>query len=151
MKNTSPRTAPAMSCSRLKTGNGIRVSFGGGANPTSGNFLHFRKANLREFCFIHTWPIFLEATSRRIQFCLFCVATNPQLIPNINANILFYILWKKSRLKSTFLPYHVKKHHSTLKMDTLKSCCFFLISLRSITNLAHDFKSPFLDIEITNT
>ena len=60
-KNTSPRTAPAMSCSRLKTGNGIRVSFGGGANPTSGNFLHFRKANLREFCFIHTWPIFLGA------------------------------------------------------------------------------------------
>ena len=27
--------------------------------------------------------------------------------------------------------------------------CFFLISLRSITNLEHDFKSPFLDIEIT--
>ena len=33
---------------------------------------------------------------------------------------LFYILWKKSRLKSTFLPYHVKKHHSTLEMDTFK-------------------------------
>ena len=47
---------------------------------------------------------------------------------------------EKSRLKSTFRPYHVKKHHSTLEMDT---------SLRSITNLAHDFKSPFLDIEIT--
>ena len=27
---------------------------------------------------------------------------------------------KKSRLKSTFLPYHVKKHHSTLEMDTFK-------------------------------
>ena len=27
--------------------------------------------------------------------------------------MFFYILWKKSRLKSTFLPYHVKKHHST--------------------------------------
>ena len=33
---------------------------------------------------------------------------------------IFYILWKKSRLKSTFLPYHVKKHHSTLEMDTFK-------------------------------
>ena len=50
--------------------------------------------------------------------------------------------------KSTFSPYHVKKHPSTLEMDR-NSCCFFLISLRSITNLAHDFKSPFLDIEIT--
>ena len=27
---------------------------------------------------------------------------------------------EKSRLKSTFLPYHVKKHHSTLEMDTFK-------------------------------
>ena len=26
----------------------------------------------------------------------------------------------KNRLKSTFLPYHVKKNHSTLKVDTLK-------------------------------
>ena len=34
-------------------------------------------------------------------------------------------------------------------MALLKSCCFFLISLRSIINLAHDFKSPFLDKEIT--
>ena len=33
---------------------------------------------------------------------------------------LFYTLWKKSRQKSTFLPYRVKKHHSTLEMDTLK-------------------------------
>ena len=32
----------------------------------------------------------------------------------------FYILWKKSRLKSTFLPYHVKKLYSTLEMDTFK-------------------------------
>ena len=64
-------------------------------------------------------------------------------------SVLFYILWKRSRLKSTFLPYHVKKNHSTLEVDTfLKSCCFFLISLRSIINLAHDFKSPLLDIEI---
>ena len=35
-------------------------------------------------------------------------------------NAIFYILWKKSRLKSTFLPYHVKKHNSTLEMDTSK-------------------------------
>ena len=35
-------------------------------------------------------------------------------------NGVFYILWKKSRLKSTFLPYHVKKQHSTLEMDTFK-------------------------------
>ena len=34
--------------------------------------------------------------------------------------IFFYIQWKKSRLKSTFLPYHVKKHHSTLEMNTFK-------------------------------
>ena len=26
----------------------------------------------------------------------------------------------KSRLKSTFRPYRVKKHHSTLEMDTFK-------------------------------
>ena len=35
------------------------------------------------------------------------------------------------------------------KWTLIKSCCFFLISLRSIINLAHDFKSAFLDIEIT--
>ena len=34
--------------------------------------------------------------------------------------LIFYILWKKCRLKSTFLPYHVKKNHSTLEMDTFK-------------------------------
>ena len=38
----------------------------------------------------------------------------------LKVKIFFYILWKKSRLKSTFLPYHVKKHHSTLEMDTFK-------------------------------
>ena len=37
------------------------------------------------------------------------------------------------------------------KWTLLKSCCFFPISLRSIINLAHNFKSPFLDIEITNS
>ena len=43
-------------------------------------------------------------------------------------------------IKSTIL--HSKWTHS-------KSCCFFLISLHSIINLARDFKCPFLDIEIT--
>ena len=58
----------------------------------------------------------------------------------------FCTLWKKvdfslmSCKKSTIL--HSKWTH-------LKSCCFFLISLRSIINLAHDFKCPFLYIEIT--
>ena len=36
-----------------------------------------------------------------------------------------------------------KNHHSTLEID------FFLISPRKIINLAHDFKSPFLNIEIS--
>ena len=35
-------------------------------------------------------------------------------------NVFFYILWEKSRLKSTFLPYHVKKNHSTLEVDSFK-------------------------------
>ena len=56
--------------------------------------------------------------------------------------MFFYILWKKSRLKLTFLPYHVKKNHSTLELDTFK--VMLLLSY-----LAHDFKSPLLDIEIT--
>ena len=34
-------------------------------------------------------------------------------------------------------------HYSTLEMDTFK-----VMLLRSIKNLAHKFKSPFLDIEI---
>ena len=44
--------------------------------------------------------------------------------------------------KSTFLPYHAKKNHSTLEVDTFK-----VMLLPSY--LAHDFKSPLLDIEIT--
>ena len=48
--------------------------------------------------------------------------------------------------KSTFLPHSVKKHYSTLEMNTFK-----VMSLRSIINLAYDFKSAFLDIEITIT
>ena len=43
--------------------------------------------------------------------------------------------------KSTFLPYHVKKNHSTLEVDTFK--VMLLLSY-----LAHDFKSPLLGIEI---
>ena len=56
---------------------------------------------------------------------------------------LFYALWNCSHIVKK------KKHHLHSKWTLLKSCCFFLISLRSIINLAHDFKSPFLDIEIT--
>ena len=33
---------------------------------------------------------------------------------------LFLHSMEKSRLKSTFLPYHVKEHHSTLEMDTFE-------------------------------
>ena len=32
----------------------------------------------------------------------------------------FYTLWKKSQLKSTFLPYHVKKDYPTFEVDTFK-------------------------------
>ena len=35
-------------------------------------------------------------------------------------NIYFYILWKKCRLNSTFLPSHVKKNHSTHEVHTFK-------------------------------
>ena len=48
-------------------------------------------------------------------------------------NFLFYILWKKSRLKSTFLPYHEKKHYSTLEMDTFK-ILLLLYYLASLDN-----------------
>ena len=51
--------------------------------------------------------------------------------------------------KVDFSPISCKKHHSTLEMNTFKVMLLFLISLRSIINLAHDFKCPFLDIEIT--
>ena len=33
---------------------------------------------------------------------------------------LFLHSMEKSRLKSTFLPYHAKEHHSTLEMDTFE-------------------------------
>ena len=48
---------------------------------------------------------------------------------------------KKSRVKRTIL-------HSNCTL--LKSCRIFVISLRSMINLADDFKSPLLDTEITN-
>ena len=49
--------------------------------------------------------------------------------------------------KSTFLTYRAKKHHSTLEMDTFK--CILLLSYLVSLDLAHAFKSPFLDIDIT--
>ena len=56
---------------------------------------------------------------------------------------IFYMLWKKNRLFS-----HIK-HHSTLEMDTFKvMLLLFFISHHWIKNLALDFKSPFIDIEI---
>ena len=73
---------------------------------------------------------------------------------SMTINITFSPLnGKKSLLKSTFLPYRVKKapfyRHS--KWTHLKSCYFNLISLRSIKNLANDFKCPFLDICSNNS
>ena len=51
------------------------------------------------------------------------------------------MVWKKKSSR-------VKKHHSTLEMDTYK-VMLLLFSLNSIKNLAHELKSPFLDIETT--
>ena len=48
--------------------------------------------------------------------------------------------WAEKR--ATFFPYRVKKQYSTLEMDTFK--VMLLLSY-----LAHDFISPYLDIEIT--
>ena len=66
-------------------------------------------------------------------------------------NIFFLHSIDKTSTKVDFSPISCKKSailHS--KWTIFKSCCcFFLISLRSIRNLAHDFKSPLLDIEIT--
>ena len=72
-----------------------------------------------------------------------CIQPKAQVIIldiNESYNQIRNSIFLHSMEKSTIL-------HS--KWTLLKSCCFFLISLRSITNLAHDFKSPFLDIEIT--
>ena len=52
--------------------------------------------------------------------------------------LVFYILWKKSQLKSTFLPYHAKKHHSTLEMDTFKGI-LLLSYLASLYNQPRTF------------
>ena len=50
-----------------------------------------------------------------------CQKLNWFIKKSINFNICpFLHSTEKSRLKSTFLPYHVKKHHSTLEMDTFK-------------------------------
>ena len=56
---------------------------------------------------------------------------------------------EKKSTKFDFSPISCKKStilHS--KWTHLKSCCFFLISLRSIINLVHDLKIPLLDIWI---
>ena len=43
------------------------------------------------------------------------------IFPNFREeNFFLHSMEKKGRRKSTFLPYHVKKHHSTLEMDTFK-------------------------------
>ena len=72
-------------------------------------------------------------------------------ISESNKICIFLHSMEKKSTKVDFSPiYRVKKStilHS--KWTHLKSCCVFLISLRSIINLAHDFKCPFLDIEIT--
>ena len=60
--------------------------------------------------------------------------------------LIFSTLYGK---KSTSLPYRVKKHNSTLEMDTFK-IMLLLSYLASLDNKPrNDFKSPFLDIEIT--
>ena len=59
----------------------------------------------------------------------------------------FSVLYGK---KVDFSPILCKKAPFYTRYGYFKmSCCFFIISLRSIINLAHDFKSPFLDKEIT--
>ena len=53
---------------------------------------------------------------------LWCRDESSCIFPKISnyTKVIFYILWEKSRLNSTFLPYHVKKSHSTLEVDTFK-------------------------------
>ena len=56
-------------------------------------------------------------------------------------------LWEKSRLKSTFLPYRVRKHHFTLEMDSIKAMLLLSYPVCSIKKLIHVFKNPLLDVE----
>ena len=63
---------------------------------------------------------------------------------------LYFFLHSMEK-KSIFLPFRVKKHYSTLEMDTFKVMMLFFIPLCSIKNLVHDFKRSFFDIEITNS
>ena len=57
---------------------------------------------------------------------------------------MFSTLYEK---KVDFSPIWSKKRHSTLEMDTFK--CILLLSYLVSLDLAHAFKSPFLDIEMT--
>ena len=68
---------------------------------------------------------------------------------NYKHNFFPHIMEKKLTKVATFLPYLVKRTIICSKWNLLKTCSFSLFSLRSILNLAHAFKSPFLDIEIT--
>ena len=60
-----------------------------------------------------------------------------------SSNIVFY----NHIVQKELLVYTQNGHND--EWTLLKACCFFLISLRSMINLAHAFKSPFLDVEIT--
>ena len=97
------------------------------------------------FICMYYWTVFWNAMCQIILFIEMHTATFMCGTDNS-----FSILYgKKSRLKSNFPPYRVKSTILHSKWTHLKSCCFFLFSLRSIINLAHDFKCPFLDIELT--
>ena len=53
--------------------------------------------------------------------------------PTVQSKVcsFFYILWKK---KSTFLPYHVKKNHSTLNVNTFKVMLLLSYYIASLNN-----------------
>ena len=63
----------------------------------------------------------LNHTCIWVRFLCKLVKFKPKVgIGNCAIILTFLHSIQKSRLKSTFLPYHVKKHHSTLEMDTFK-------------------------------
>ena len=108
--------------------------------------MHFYRMSLLFSGLFIYFPIKIELGSKR--YDVFEVKCNSG-IKMYTRKKYFYILWKKNSTKVDFSPISCKKStilHS--KWTLLKSCCFFLISLRSITNVAHDFQSLFLDIEI---
>ena len=63
--------------------------------------------------------------------------------------IMCIIVYKQFYYFIFLHPYRVKKTIPHSKWTLLKSCYFFLNSLRSIRKLVHDFKSPLLDVETT--